>query len=389
MHLVFIIPLSIIGGFIYLYYRFICTLSRKRGVRFLYLFFLFSIFGLILASFNVRHRGISGFGADFLSWTANISLGLLSFLITLVMLRDFLLILWWAMSGILKGSKLRNPASPERRSFLSGTLTSAIAGSAVSLTGFGVFLAKKQPEVKAVSLPVKNLPDELAGFSIVQLTDIHLSSTCKRDFLETVVATVNSLNPDMVVLTGDLADGVVAVSGKDAEPLCKLHAPFGKYYVTGNHEYYYNAEEWINKVESCGFKALINSNETITVNGKQVLLAGVADYRAGYFIKSHRSDPFKAIQSNTPTDLKILLAHQPKSIFDAAKAGFDIQLSGHTHGGQFYPWQLAIGIDQPYLAGIYQHDDTLLYVSRGTGYWGPPIRMGAPSEITLLKLMAS
>ena len=191
----------------------------------------------------------------------------------------------------------------------------------------------------------------------------------------------------MVALTGDLADGVVEVLGKEAEPLTSLVAPYGKFFVTGNHEYYYNAEKWIAKVAEMGFIALINSNEIIHYKGKNILMAGITDYRAEHFIKHHRSDPMKAIQRNETSELKILLAHQPKSIFASAKAGFDIQLSGHTHGGQFIPWQLAIGIDQPYLAGLYTHDDMLLYVSRGTGYWGPPVRMGAPSEITILKLV--
>lgn len=390
MYLLYIIPLSIVAGLIYLYFRFICTLSTKTHLRFLFFSGLIGIIGLMMVTLALKRRGIAGIFTDALSWVSYTGIGFLSFLITFLLLRDVFLFWWKISSKLIHSKKCQERAGKEpelgRRMFLSGAFTSFIAGSAVSCTGVGVFLAKKTPEIKNVVLPVKNLPKSLESFSIVQISDIHLSSTCKRDFLEDVVARVNRMNPDLIALTGDLADGVVGVLGEEATPLGQLAAKYGKFFVTGNHEYYFNAEDWIEKVETLGFKALIDSHELIAHNGGTVLIAGVADYRARHFIKSHISSPLKAIHNAPPADVKILLAHQPKNVFEAAAAGFDIQLSGHTHGGQFFPWQFAIGIDQPYLAGLYRHEQLLLYVSRGTGYWGPPVRMGAPSEITLLQL---
>ncbi len=389
MRLLFIILLFLFSILTYLYYRFICTLSPKKHFRLIYLACLLGLICLFFLTLSLKRAGISSLGTDILSWSSYVSLGFLSFLTSILLLRDGLL-LWIKLASVLINNKKTNNVRPkqDRRFFLSATATSLLAGGAISLTGIGIFLAKKTPEVKKVMLPVKNLPKDLEGFSIVQLSDIHLSSTIKKRFLSKVVDEVNRLKPDVIAITGDLADGVVDVLGDDAEPLGDLVSKHGKFFVTGNHEYYFNAEQWIDKVESLGFKALIDSHELIHYNNSKILMAGIADYRAKRFINSHKSSPEKAIEGAPSVDVKILLAHQPKSVFKASEAGFDIQLSGHTHGGQFFPWQMTIGLDQPYLAGLYKHDDMMIYVSRGTGYWGPPIRLGAPSEITLLKLTA-
>lgn len=389
MRLLFIILLFFFSILTYLYYRFICTLSPKKYIRLIYLSCLLGLICLFFLTLSLKRAGISNLGTDILSWSSYVSLGFLSLLTSILLLRDGLL-LWIKLASVLINKKQTNNVRPkqDRRFFLSTTATSLLAGGALSLTGIGIFMAKKTPEVKKVMLPVKNLPKDLEGFSIVQLSDIHLSSTIKKSFLSKVVEQVNKLKPDIIAITGDLADGVVAVLGDDAEPLGDLVSKHGNFFVTGNHEYYFNAEQWINKVESLGFKALIDSHELIHFNNSKILMAGIADYRAKHFIKSHKSSPEKAIEGAPPVDVKILLAHQPKSVFKASEAGFDIQLSGHTHGGQFFPWQMTIGLDQPYLAGLYKHDDMMIYVSRGTGYWGPPIRLGAPSEITFLKLTA-
>jgi hypothetical protein len=162
----------------------------------------------------------------------------------------------------------------------------------------------------------------------------------------------------------------------------------GNYFVTGNHEYYSGVIEWIEEVRRLGFTVLINEHRIITSGKSKMLLAGVTDYRESRILTDHRSDPQKALNAAAKTDIKILLAHQPKSIFDAARAGYDLQISGHTHGGQFFPWNLVVGLTQPYVSGLHQHADTQIYVSRGTGYWGPPVRVGSPSEITLIKLVS-
>jgi predicted MPP superfamily phosphohydrolase len=170
--------------------------------------------------------------------------------------------------------------------------------------------------------------------------------------------------------------------------LKQISSGSGNFFVTGNHEYYSGVIEWIEEVKRLGFTVLLNEHVVITRGQARLLLAGVTDYRGGNFLPSHRSDPQKALNGALPADAKILLAHQPKNIFDAAQAGYDLQISGHTHGGQFFPWNLLVGFVQPYVSGLHTHQNTQIYVSRGTGYWGPPVRVGAPSEITLIKLVA-
>jgi hypothetical protein len=162
----------------------------------------------------------------------------------------------------------------------------------------------------------------------------------------------------------------------------------GNYFVTGNHEYYSGVMEWIEQIRRLGFSVLINEHRIITREKRKMLLAGVTDYREGRMLPGHQSDPHKAMKAAPKTDVKILLAHQPKNIFDAARAGYDLQISGHTHGGQFFPWNLLVGFSQPYVSGLHTHQNTRIYVSRGTGYWGPPLRVGSPSEITLIKLIS-
>jgi hypothetical protein len=146
--------------------------------------------------------------------------------------------------------------------------------------------------------------------------------------------------------------------------------------------------EWVEEVRRLGFSVLINEHRIITSGNQKMLLAGVTDYREGRMLTAHRSDPHKALKAAPATDVKILLAHQPKSIFAASRAGYDLQISGHTHGGQFFPWNLFVGLSQPYISGLHKHENTQIYVSRGTGYWGPPMRVGSPSEITLIKLVS-
>jgi predicted MPP superfamily phosphohydrolase len=206
--------------------------------------------------------------------------------------------------------------------------------------------------------------------------------------VEEIVAVVNTLNADIVALTGDLVDGTVDQLADDVAPLGKIKSARGNYFVTGNHEYYSGVIEWVAEIKRLGFTVLINEHRIIASGRGKMLLAGVTDYRESRMQPDHRSDPQKALNTVLKTDIKILLAHQPKSIFAASRAGYDLQISGHTHGGQFFPWNLVVGFTQPYVSGLYKHAGTQIYVSRGTGYWGPPVRVGSPSEITLIKLVS-
>jgi predicted MPP superfamily phosphohydrolase len=235
---------------------------------------------------------------------------------------------------------------------------------------------------------VAGLPDALAGFTIVQISDIHVGPTIKRPYLDRIVDRVNGLAPDAVAITGDLVDGTVRELAPHTAPLARLKATHGTFFVTGNHEYYAGAEPWIAELRRLGVRVLMNEHEVIERAGHALVLAGVTDYSAGHFDAAHRSDPQRAIGgAPSHTALRVLLAHQPRTAPAAAQAGFDLQLSGHTHGGQFWPWNLFVPMQQPYVAGLAKHESMWIYVSRGTGYWGPPKRFGAPSEITRIRLV--
>jgi hypothetical protein len=231
------------------------------------------------------------------------------------------------------------------------------------------------------------LPEEFNGFTIVQFTDIHVGPTLKREYLQKIVEMINSLNADLIAFTGDFVDGSVSYLKKDVEPSKELRAPYGKYFVTGNHEYYSGVEDWVEEAGNLGFDVLLNEHRIIEKNGSRILLAGVTDTSGGQFLESHKTDP-KAALKGAPNDIvKILLAHQPKSLYEAADAGYDLQLSGHTHGGQYIPWNYFATLGQPFSKGLNKYENTWIYVSQGTGYWGPPLRIGASSEITHIKLV--
>ena len=345
-----------------------------------------------------RRNGIENGWTDALAWAAYIGLGFMCLTVSLLLLRD---ILWLAL-GTARGTrklawKLKGtpapirPSSmdPGRRRFLVNAMNAGIVATSGSLSLYGLWEAKRIPEVNEVSIPIPNLPRDLEGFRIVQTTDIHLGPTCGREWVEQVVERINTLSPHVAVFTGDLADGPVSRYGPDAAPLGDIQAPLGRYFVTGNHEYYSGVGPWLEKVRQLGFTPLINEHRLLQPDKGRLLLAGVTDYRAGGRMEGHASSPRAAVAGTQASDVKILLAHQPKSVFEAAEAGFDLQISGHTHGGQFLPWHAVVGLDQPYLSGLHRHEGTLIYVSRGTGYWGPPLRLGAPSEITLFKLTAA
>ncbi len=344
----------------------------------------------------LRRKGADNSFIDILVWLGYLGVGFLSFVFTYIVIRDLL----WLSAAIFKKSKLwlsksahkqtaSNPIeNPSRRGFLINTMNYGIMATAAVSTGYGVAEAKQTPEVKMVPVQLPHLPKDFEGFRIVQITDLHVSPTFGNNCVEEIVGVVNTLNADIVALTGDLVDGSVEQLAYDVAPLKQIKSALGNYFVTGNHEYYSGVVEWVAELKRLGFSVLLNENQIITRGKAKLLLAGVTDYRGGNFLPSHRSDPQKALNGAPPADAKILLAHQPKNIFDAAKAGYDLQISGHTHGGQFFPWNLLVGFAQPYVSGLHTHQNTRIYVSRGTGYWGPPLRVGSPSEITLIKLVA-
>jgi uncharacterized protein len=234
-------------------------------------------------------------------------------------------------------------------------------------------------------VPIDGLPAALHGFTIAQISDLHVGPTVKAPYVRAVVERVNALKADAVAITGDLVDGRVRDLAPDVASLADLRSRHGSFFVTGNHEYYSGADEWIALLRQLGLRVLIDEHVVLDHGDARLVMAGVADYGARHFDARHRSDPGAAM-AGAPRNagLRVLLAHQPRSAEAAADAGFDIQLSGHTHGGQFWPWNLLVKLQQPFVAGLHRLRSMWVYTSRGTGYWGPPLRLGAPSEITRL-----
>ncbi|PYP44045.1 MAG: serine/threonine protein phosphatase [Gemmatimonadetes bacterium] len=262
----------------------------------------------------------------------------------------------------------------------------AVVGGAVAVLVMGLWLARRPATVRVVDVPITGLPSDLEGFRIAQLSDLHVGPTLKRDFVERVVDTTNGLEPDVIALTGDVADGFPPALRNDVAPLAGLVAPHGKFFVTGNHEYYWDAAGWVRELQGLGFSALVNGHQVIQRGTGRIVLAGVTDLSSGG-LPGHTSDPAAAVAGAPASDVRVLLAHQPKSAFAARAAGYDLQLSGHTHGGQYFPFNLLVRLFQPFVAGLHRLEAMWLYVSRGTGYWGPPLRLGAPAEITLIQLV--
>ncbi len=254
------------------------------------------------------------------------------------------------------------------------------------MVGRVAYQTLRGPEVVEVPITLDRLPQGLDGFVIVQLSDVHIGNTIGRAFVENVVSMANSLSPDLIVITGDLVDGRVTRLRDRAAPLAELEATHGTYFVTGNHEYYSGADAWIEHLRSLGVAVLRNEHVSIGDGECAFDLAGIDDHSARFW-KGHGADLPKALAGRDPSRELILLAHQPRQVETAADHAVGLQLSGHTHGGQIWPWHYLVKAQQRgFLAGHYRVNDTQLYVSSGTGYWGPPVRIRAPAEITRLIL---
>ena len=328
--------------------------------------------------------------SNLLTWLGLLCMGLGSSLFVLALLREVALLATQGLHGLWPSMLAAAPSVGLRADT---ALMVPVLGLLVTLWGFSN--ARRTAAVVRVDVPIRNLPAALQGFQIAQISDIHLGPTIKGPYLQRIVARVNSLDADLVAITGDLVDGSVAELRNDVLPLAALTSTHGSFFVTGNHEYYSGAHGWIDALRDLGIRVLMNEHVLVhhhrdTQDPAQALMvvAGVTDFSAHHFDESHRSDPTLAMAGAPPDAVfKLLLAHQPRSAAAALRAGFDLQLSGHTHGGQFWPWNHFVKFQQPFTAGLHRLQSLWVYTSRGTGYWGPPKRFGAPSEITLLRLV--
>ncbi|GAA2241767.1 membrane protein [Streptomyces ruber] len=272
------------------------------------------------------------------------------------------------------------PAGPSRRLFVSRVVGGAAAVAALGTVGYGTYGVVGGPKVKRVTVPLAKLPRAAHGFRIAVVSDIHLGPLLGRGFAQRVVDTVNSTQADLIAVVGDLVDGTVAELGPAAAPLAQLRARHGAYFVTGNHEYFSGAEPWVDEVRRLGLHPLENARTELPFFD----LAGVNDIAGEE--EGQGPDYAKALGDRDTSRAAVLLAHQPVMIHDAVEHGVDLQLSGHTHGGQLWPGPYLAALANPTVAGLERYGDTQLYVSRGAGAWGPPVRVGAPSDITVVEL---
>ena len=336
---------------------------------------LFSLGALIPVMFVTMRTAPRWFAVP-VSWITYIWMGFLFYLFVFSIVGDLL-----RGAGFMTGLM---PQDPERRGFVARMLASGIA-TAAGLTGlWGLAYAAAGPKVRRVQVSLRNLPQAGSGYVIAQLTDIHVGPTIGLDFLTTVVRDTNALNPDMIVITGDLMDGSVEQLRALVEPLRDLKARDGVFFVTGNHEYYSGAVEWCAYLGTLGIRVL--RNEHVDIRGL-FDLAGVDDRSAKGMAPGHGQDIPRAVAGRDPSKTLILLAHQPKAYEEAREFNVDLMLSGHVHAGQIVPFNWLAKLEQPFVHGLHRSGNTWIYVSAGTGYWGPPMRVGTTSEITRIELM--
>lgn len=364
--------LSVIaGGHLYLIRRLVTEPALPPAIAGLLTAFI-GVAGATLVLAPVGERLLPRGAAQVIAWPASVWMGLAFYLLILLLLSD---ITW-----LLLGAAVADDG---------GTMVHAARGRALGVTllaltvgGLGLRSTRRGPIIKRVDLSVKRWPQALNGFRIVQISDIHISTTVGRDFARSLVERVNALSPDLIAVTGDLVDGDVRRIGDEVAPFADLRATHGAFFVTGNHDHYSGANAWVKRVEELGLRPLRNRRVTVDRDGAAFDLAGVEDHHAHLVSGGDGEDVAEALRGRDPERAVILLAHDPATFPEAVRHGVDVQLSGHTHGGQIWPFKYFVRLATPYVAGHYRSGESQLYVSRGTGFWGPPMRFLAPAEIT-------
>ena len=306
-------------------------------------------------------------------------MGWLSFLLVLTVTRDVLLLSTAGLSPL---------AAVHTMLGHSGAMWVPVA--ALAAVGAGALAALRGPYVRRVDIPVEGLPPDLHGFRIVQISDLHAGPTMRLAYVQRVVDMTKELAPDLIALTGDIVDGSVPRLASRVAPLRDLASGGRAFFVLGNHDYYSGATAWTEHFAAMGFRVLRNSHVTIARGAARFLVGGVIDFAARMSDANARPRPDLATDADTRLAFRLLLAHNPKIAPLSEQAGFDLQLSGHTHAGQFFPWTFVIHwVHGPHAAGLSRRGRLWVYVSAGTGTWGPPVRLGTTPELTLLRLVAS
>ena len=323
-----------------------------------------------------------------LAWPGFIWMGALFFLLIALLGADLIRLLATLASRWLG---VANAFDGGRRVFTARVLASAALATVAGVTAAAIRATRGQLAVKRVEIMLQRLPPSLDGTRIVQMCDLHIGGLLGREFVERVVGTANALAPDVIAIVGDLVDGSVEQLRPALASLADLRARHGVFFVTGNHEYYSGsgARAWMDELDAMGLRVLRNQRVAIGDDKGAFDLAGVTDHGAARFPEDGPApDLAGALAGRDPNRAVVLLAHQPKAIHQAASLGVDLQLSGHTHGGQIWPWGALVRLQQPFIRGLHRIGESQLYVSCGTGFWGPPMRLGAPAEITEIILRA-
>lgn len=369
----------------YLWKRLIKDTTRPGRVRWTLSAVFAGLAGLLLASLFVP-RLTGPADAGWYAWPGYIWFGVAAYLLlTLLILEPVRLVLRRWVRRAPSAPEPEDPNALSRRLFLARASAVAAGAASVGLVGVGTATALGPPDVLRVPVRLRNVDPAFRGFRVAVVSDIHLGPLAGRAHTERIVDMINETGPDLVAIVGDVVDGSVAELGPAAAPLGDLTAREGSFFVTGNHEYFVDDTlEWLREMERLGIHPLRNENTTIRRGGAVVNLAGVNDL-AGERV-SDGPDFDRALAGVSAAGPTVLLAHQPVLVEEAAARGVDLQLSGHTHGGQMWPFHYLVRAVQPSLAGLSTVDDTQLYVTRGAGYWGPPVRIGAPPDITVLTL---
>ena len=297
----------------------------------------------------------------------------------------WVLFVWSVLSVLLRLTLVvLGIEDPERSRVVAGAVLAVVVG----LLAWGCAEAMRVPRIRQVDVDISGLGSGLEGLRVAVITDTHYGPIDRTRWSTAVVDRVNELDADVVCHVGDIADGTVDVREVQARPLAAVRARLARVYVTGNHEYFSEAEGWLDYIDGIGWDALHNRHIVVERDGDQLVIAGVDDATArASGVAGHGANLEAALADTDPAVPVMLLAHQPKQVVEAVAAGVDLQISGHTHGGQIWPFNFLVRLDQPVVQGLSRHGErTQLYTSRGTGFWGPPFRVFAPSEITLLTL---
>ncbi|WP_370457221.1 metallophosphoesterase [Corallococcus sp. AB038B] len=333
-------------------------------------------FLILLAGFRAARREATGF-SRVIQWGAYLWLGAFGIFLTAVLASDVV------------GAALSLSGTVTDMHALARGRAAAVLGTVVPAVAFAFVTARGKARVERTTVALKDLGPGLEGLRVVQLSDVHVGPTLDGVWLQRVVDQVNALKPDIVAITGDLVDGSVDELRDQMTPLASLKAPLGVYYVTGNHEFYHGARAWMAEVARLGITVLTNEHRVVERGGARLVVAGVTDHDAGHIDPPLESRPDLALAGAPPDVPRLLLAHQPRTALSLQGLRVDLQLSGHTHGGQIFPFMFFVKLQQPVVQGLATVAGTRVYTHRGTGYWGPPLRLGPAPEIASLTLVGA